>query len=240
MPPNGLGGGAGARSFVERVPAWPARDTCDAELAPLAGVWTGYVLGRNQASTNPPLPAEGRMRLSLGAGGAEGCGSLTFGEPVELAPATDPEAVYPPGTTAASSFSFLEGFAYRLLDASLEGERLRFRIAYSEPWSSWCRLQTPYCDKTFGGFHCSTVTAFNDHGDGTCFVIDASTGRDLAPVSCAQAGYCRNDDLCLCDGAGCDANVNSTTSIEFDLHVSSDDATGSASDQVAHLKKVVE
>jgi hypothetical protein len=211
--PWGASGGSGP-VVVTPLPDWPnPAAACDEELGSLRGTWRGSAL--DSSTVNGSWPD---FTVSLAADRAEPCGTLTFGDPVSYPPATQADEPYAPG--GLNSLGRLTGFSYTMLDATFDDNRLRFRINWSQPWQSFCQLQTPVCDPEFGGFDCAGVETE------LC-----KRSHDASPHPRMPA--------CVCDWQSCDASLSTTYGdcLIFDFHVTGDSAQGVVGDSTAFLEK---
>ena len=98
--------------------------------------WTGYLENYQFASGSDAIA----LSFATDPTGIV-LGTVTLGAGSPPPPATDPEAVYPPGYTRFSGIT--EGFPFTMAQGTLIGSRLRFTIWVTEVWSGWCALQTP-------------------------------------------------------------------------------------------------
>ena len=205
---------------------WPD-PTCEGGTTPLQGTWSGYVQGSGAGR----YPDMGNLTITLGGDDEALCGTVTFGPPEPLAPATDPEANYPPGYEAAEVLVPVAGFSYTLMNPSLSGSRVQFQIVLSEPFQSWCQLQTPiYTHSTNTGWSC-TPNATTQHTAQGCRQVDECTGEEVF-VPCDQFDTCLNiEPRCACNSSGCDADISSRV-YAFDLRFEADDATGAMDESV--------
>jgi hypothetical protein len=213
------------------LPEWPA-PSCLTEPTPVQGTWTGHILGNSH-----PLAD---FTLSLEAGGSVPCGTLVFDELQSFPVATDAEA---PAPGLPAGIMIVPGFAYTPLEPTIMGDRIQFRISYAEPWRSWCKLQSSYCDEFYGGYYCSDAVNLSLLADGRCTGTD-SKGKALGTLSCAQASTCRDNiggppsgyEICACDVSGCDAN-QSAEGRSFDFLVVGDTAQGVVDNAAAYLAR---
>jgi hypothetical protein len=123
-------GGAGAEAdSVSLLPLGPDADTT-------TQVWIGR-LEKNQFQ-------DGSSRMSMTIDFAPGglvTGTILLGNGALLAPPTDPNAGYPPGT--AGLVTLVEGFPYTLQNGTLQASHLTLQFSLDEVWAQWCSIQTP-------------------------------------------------------------------------------------------------
>jgi hypothetical protein len=138
------------------------------------------------------------------------------------------------GSTPANScwptMQGAEGFQYTMLEASFDGQRLRFTVNRNEPMCAWCGQQTPY-DWGYGDFSCSP----NSQGQsvpGGIAVLPVGTSEwqlwdCLAYIACQPIG----PHYCACSADGCGAGTMVSTGpdgVAFDLVMNGDQLTGPA------------
>lgn len=147
------------------------------------------------------------------------CGTLHIGAGDPPAPATEPDAPYPPredandmllnGKVGVGLASAFPGVEYRLLDVENSSSRLAFSIAYNEVLRSWCGLQT-----RFPGSDSCLPGNYSAAQDLSGCSITPESGMPM-PVPCIKLTYC-TPFICVCDDAGCDAAPTQAT--RFDFH----------------------
>jgi hypothetical protein len=190
----------------------------------LQGTWSGYAQGEGH---------DYDFTLVLGGGEAP-CGTLTFGESQVYPDATDPEVPFPGND---GGFKYLErapGFSYSLLGFEVDGARVRFRVAYSEPYASWCGLQTSYPNPHTGGYSCLPSYGTGVLPNGT----ECTTPDGQHVYECDHYSACLSavQAPCACDSSGCIADVESAGA-SFDLRFDESDASGEMSDKSVFLEK---
>jgi hypothetical protein len=210
---SGNKGGTGGSTVSPASAPWPAQSGCatDPELAGLVGTWDGDL----EDFFLKPLE---HVTLVINGASSDGiCGSFTWGDKPAFPPADNPDALYPPadnwqsfgwGGAANQMLPPVEGFPYTITDS---GERLptvRLGITQSEPWTSFCAIQTPVRDGA--GWTCDHVC------------------RDASDVNATTQFLCGACDplagaICTCDPASCDVVRSSPQS--FDLQLSKDGKT---------------
>lgn len=212
--PGAVGGAPGSVGGKQREPSWPDPTSCtSSEGASIAsGTWNGYVQGKGD---------DFDFTLELHGSSEQPCGTLTFGEPQALLPASDPRSEYRPGGGDYHQVFRAPGFAYTVLSARLDGTRLRFRISFAEPYASWCELQTPYYVDETRDFACAPNIALEETSAGC---VGSYMGRELV-FSCYQFELCSSGAACLCDADGCIAKPEADGSM-FDLELDGDQASG--------------
>jgi len=206
-------------------------------LAPgVAGTWTGYFQGGSPVSTSDAIEfslqtqtdGSGDIRVFIGTG-------------APLPPATSATDYYPPGMMPDPSFDvprLVEGVSYRAHAVTWEGTRLKFFLAQTEAWESWCALQTSYFVNDSDRYNC--IPGFGgtiaEHADGgpMCSTSDVE-GTRQTPVSCAQFSLCQSGQFCTCDSCGCAARsaypgdptaLQTGNASSFDVTFEGDLATG--------------
>lgn len=179
-------------------------------LAPgVAGTWTGYFQGGSPVSTSDAIElslqtqadGSGDIRVIIGTGGS-------------FPPATSPTDYYPPGMMPTEpSFDvprLVEGVSYRAHAVTWQGTRLKFFLAQTEAWQSWCALQTSYFVNDSNRYNC--IPGFggtsSGQGDGAtmCSTSDVQ-GTKQTQVPCAQYSLCWSGQFCTCDSCGCAARA---------------------------------
>jgi hypothetical protein len=210
---SGTGGTGGTAGTPPGGSTWPPQSGCvtDPSLAALIGTWDGEL----EDFFLKPLE---HVHLVIDGASSDGfCGSFTWGDKPPFPLADDPNALYPPadnwqpfgwGGAANQALPPVEGFPYTITDS---GERLptvRLGITQSEPWRSWCGIQTPVADA--GTWTCDHVCRDGSNED--------VTHQFLCGACDPQAGA-----VCVCDQSSCGAVQSSKQS--FDLTLSADGKT---------------
>jgi hypothetical protein len=208
-------GTSGSSSVPPEVPPllpWPEPSACQAsepsETNPMAGVWHGYVQGEDTPFT-----------VFFGEGPEGPCGTITWGEPQTLEPATDPDAEYlEAGINYKNPFR-VDGFAYTLFDIRLDGPRLRFTSSLAQPYESWCALQTPVWVPDLSQYSCGPNVSARVAGD-HCYMLDGTE------VNCVRLGTCNTvSPPCACDAEQCQASFE-VLGDQLDLRLDGDSASG--------------
>jgi len=218
---------------------------CDVATAALsnsvAGEWQGYFENYSLSVENQSLAADDSLSISiLVANDGTLSGHVTMGRATPPAPATDPAAVWPPGTDLDRvSFSsdypaYIAGYAYQAHDIRWEARRLRFEIDRYEPWQSWCQLQLPSAnpDGSLGCLPANANAAVGRLNDPQCVVFD--TAGAVSPVSCAQEILCR---MCTCDANGCGAASTPVYTFDVALRDGVGDGTSSLTSSPIRLNQ---
>jgi hypothetical protein len=205
------------------LPTWPGVDDCTANSdLPIVGTWHGYVESQGAPWDTLTLVIRGASV----AGGV--CGALTVGSGTPPAPATDPDHVYSLAPTGYIPH-VVPGYTFTLLGGTTDGTRVRFSLSESEPWRSWCQLQTSYdwnLDPTTHDCRCVPDWRVSGMSDGTCRMVASPPFTDII-VDCNKVSTCiATPPPCTCVAAGCDGNL-STTNVAFDLSFAADQAEGS-------------
>jgi hypothetical protein len=128
-----------------------------------------------------------------------------------LAPATDPDVVYPPGYTSVGQVA-LEGFSFTMLAGAWSGSRLTFNIQSKELWSGWCGLQ-----KTVYDGYC--LPNWEEVSCGGCCLKSPDGGT--LPVDCGKlnSGLCDWGSPCACSETPCSVNLDpAKADLTFDLN----------------------
>jgi hypothetical protein len=166
------------------------------KLSDYAAVWEGYAEAYEFDSGSD------RIKLTLDENGA---GTLEVGDAPPIPAATDPDLDYPVGTGGATgpNVGLRSGYAYGVLDASVEVRRLRLGIDLYELYGDWCAMQTPYVDQ-YGAYGCLPNGSISNNFDGTCDVEDPVTEESLT-ANCGKVGMCVGVGVCACTADGCGA-----------------------------------
>jgi hypothetical protein len=209
-------------------PEWPDSEECVPGTLPnLEGVWEGLVQGEPLGPMAAP-----DVTIEIVGSNTDGqpCGSVRFGEDTELPPPSDPDDYYPP--SAAELFRYddpfgwstsrvgpLSGAAYTIQDASVDGLRLSWVVAFEEPYRGWCALQTPVPSELVSQdcYNCigeeSAATSWT-LGEDNCFLAEKS-------LSCGRLSLCLGG-LCWCSADECEAR--NLTKLSFEVLVDDEDA----------------
>jgi hypothetical protein len=189
----------------EALEPLPSQTDCatDPELAGIVGTWEGQL----EDAFFRPIQ---RLRVVInGASSAGFCGTVTWGDKSAPPPAEDPSAVYPPAEYWSANpvigfASAIEGFPYTIAASGQRLPSLKLGIVSTEPWQSFCGLQTPILDDSRWGcieqtaarhFLVSTV----DYS-GYCDVQTPAGNHSYSQMQC-QA--CDPGGICICDSAHC-------------------------------------
>jgi hypothetical protein len=222
-------------------PEWPDSEECvPGALPDLEGTWDGLVQGEALGQLAGP-----EITVEIVGSNASGkpCGSVRFGEDVELPPPSDPDSYYPEGTKevfryddpfgwSASRVGPIPGAAYTIQEASVDGLRLNWTVAYEQPYRAWCALQEPVpselvtqnCYNCVGGESAETGWVL---GEDACSLAGKS-------VPCFRLGMCLGG-LCWCSEDECDArNLDKLT---FDILLDGDEMQGVVGDRAVWLKR---
>jgi hypothetical protein len=211
-------GGSGPRADAGPLPPWPTPTQCPpAGSSPLVGEWVGHI-------ENYAFPSGSNLvHLFIeGADDTSFCGSVIFGAGPLPPPATNPDVGYPPGAdiqnlhfTPAWNAPY-EGFNYRLMNAAVSGNDIRYGVYTYELWNSWCVLQTSYLTER-GDFRCITngigekSSEAGTDGGAECAIVDSS---NRTVVDCDKLVLCGGpsvfDAVCECNAAGCMAHSFNT------------------------------
>jgi hypothetical protein len=156
------------------------------------------------------------MTLSVGPDGVA-TGTLLLGDGALLAPPSDPNVGYPPGTqfpTFPSPLGFFEGFPYTMLDGHLNGSKLTFGLADAELWAQWCSLQ-------------KLSSASPDPDGGVMYRCGAGTNGDPS----VSHFYLCSTYACDCSATACRGS-QIAPNLSFDLTISGTTADGDISGEL--------
>jgi len=237
------------------LPDWSELTQCTATPdSPIVGKWSGYVEAADPEDT---------FTLDIrGASETAGvCGTLTFSRPYtdpsipadyEFSPVTDPELGYPPEFGMIAAFTQpWPSFANTLLQGTLEGQRVRFVVATTEPWREWCSLQTPVAgvDGTYGCLagKAPPVPVVRCAADGACTLTNPLSGGPQ-PVDEGKAALCGallfhprgttgGSATCVCNASGCAARADQSYPL-LDLIFDGSEADGTKEGQRVRLQRV--
>jgi hypothetical protein len=154
-------------------------------------------------------------------------GSIDFGDGPQLPPPSDPNVGYPPGCNG--SMKAYEGFWFTLLGGTLTAQRVQLGLWSAEIYNAWCKLLTPYqgwvCGDNWGGGGCA-----NGLEAGCC--TNPPDGGATVHLDCCKFQLCQaNTGVCICDNAGCNANIPPIlpqwADLLFDMHLSGTNLDGS-------------
>ena len=214
-----VGGGGTLGSPPADLPPWPVQSGCptDPERSTLVATWDGDI-------EDFFLKSFEHVRVVIEGASATGiCGTITFGTQPPLPPADDPDVLYPPserwkpfgyGGAPAQYLSPVDGFAYTITDSGVRLPTLRLEATLTEPWQSFCELQTPVEESRLpdSDYTCSYSKAACESG--------APQPEDLA----FRCGACApSAPLCQCDASSC--GVPRSSKQPFDLTLSADEQT---------------
>jgi hypothetical protein len=199
-----------------RLPGWPAPTMCPPYVpSPLTGQWVGHI-----DSYHFPSGSDLVHIFIEGADATSLCGSITFGVGPLPPPATDPDVGYPPGASldrnSIAWYAPYEGFNYRLADATVIGNDMRFTIRGYEVWKSWCVLQTSYPSEGDAAYRCrqqgtpASSTESGADGGTECFIVDTFGQSHM--IDCDKMNLCGgvggSDSVCDCNATGCNAHAS--------------------------------
>jgi len=201
----------------------PTSESCEnGPQLPIVGSWTGYVENQKWASGSDVI----HMTIT-NANDTLACGSISLGDKPSPPPATDPTMSYPPGefdptrTPEAWDIStfidYTEGFVMPSTQGKVSGTRLQFQVNWASTWDAWCGLQTPVADFT-GRFSCLDSGSIDDAG------CHSSTGE---LVDCGRFMLCAGGAFCDCTAQWCQAWHQNCDTLDFDMQIAADAATGS-------------
>ena len=215
--------GEGTCTDISPLPQWPSATDCVGtnDLA-LVGKWHGYI-----ENEDPPWD---ELFLDIKGANSSGlCGTLAVGSATPPAPATDPTHGYPPGVSNFLGWQLIPGYPMTLLGGTTDGARIRFRVAPTEGYKSWCKLQTPYGHGD--GLGCGCVPSGPSMGGPSGCVITDQLTQVTRTFDCDQAGLCdplgNGSPVCACNASGCDAVDLDLSAGRFDMVVRGDTIEGS-------------
>lgn len=225
VPDGSAPGNDGQTTTTSFVPVGTSGHTCAPPQFPgdhpydlpagTEGAWTGYVEGGTLGLSSDAVG----LTLDHAADGSSQI-HIVYGVAAPPPPATSATEPYLIDTNTigpSAPSAPIEGFAYTAhnVDWQAFGQqwRLRFLIDNSEPWGSWCRLQSSYETTYPGGveYGCLPNTGGGGSVSGpgvapTCWLNDSAGNRGPS-VSCAQFSLCLGNYVCGCDECGCDMQV---------------------------------
>jgi hypothetical protein len=212
------------------LPMWPDSTSCLAAsaatgISSLVGTWQGYV-------ENASAPWDNVILTITGASVTGGvCGTLAVGAGPAPAPATDPNLGYPPDATPTSfggATGFVSGAPLTLQMGTTDGTRVRFSVAPTEAWRSWCQLQSSFTDDQ----SCNCLPPFSSTmmaAAGAPSALDSckvKTAASTLTLNCRKLFLCNDfNPLCVCNASSCDAENSETD--DFDLRFTADMGEGS-------------
>lgn len=192
------------------------------EPGPFTGTWKGYVENHQFEDGSDAL------KMTLASVTASVSGQVTLGDSPPLPPPSDPNVGYPPGVSGGGPGGWQKvypGFAYSLLEASFDGQRLQAKIALAEPFKQWCELQTSYVDEVNPGMYACLPNWGGAGSNGACFQENPKTGQKVS-VDCGKFELCAlGGSPCKCSASGCTAEL--TAGIKFDIVLAPPKADGS-------------
>lgn len=191
-------------------------------LDAFVGNWDGYLAAYTFADNSD------RVRISISK---EGAGTVRFGDQEIFAQPTNQTDTYPPTFPALGGLPYgpalpstWPGFLFDLVEIRAEATRLKATATSTQPFDTWCRLQTPYFIDT-GIYACTPCDYSLDLGVAVAIscksYASCSGGRipdpDFAtvPITCEQEALCahgyfdnntgfkNNGSICACDASGC-------------------------------------
>ncbi|MFZ5891973.1 MAG: hypothetical protein ACOY0T_13035 [Myxococcota bacterium] len=164
-------------------------------------IWEGYT---HDPSDRPMQ----RWLLSLVVGDdGHLCGTAYFGADGEgpLDPPSDPNAAYPPGVEIVSeqvkgSWPFAvapwPGTTYTIIEGTQLGTTWRIRLAASELYTKWCRIQESF---PYGDHYQCVGPVF--YAADQCYYYDSRVVEHEA--SAMKCSACEEGRVCTCDAKGC-------------------------------------
>jgi len=174
------------------------------------GEWTGYL-------ENFQWSLDDSIKISIAVAPNETLsGQVVLGKDIPPAPATDPNAPWPPSVDLVTPLlpPYIPGFIYTAQNIRWESQRLRFTIAQYEAWQPWCELQHSY--QTGDTFSCIPGSGGVGNAQG-CFATN-DAGDIIGPVECFKLyPFCGGFGPCSCDAAGCSARTDASHSFDIAL-----------------------
>jgi hypothetical protein len=212
------------------MPLLPLGPLADANVT--KQVWTGHLVRDQFPDGSNTLT----MTIDFAPGG-QVTGSILLGNGALLAPPTDPNIGYPPGSPGA--VTLVEGFPYTIRNAALVASHLTLQFAESEVWTQWCALQTSYphpsgCTGAVPGcdagilvvYDCDSLWGAGVGPNGCGYLLPDGS---LSTIDCAKGWFCNEPDgVCQCSATGC--QVRSTSDFaHLDLVLADAKANGALS-----------
>jgi hypothetical protein len=194
--------------------------------------WTGYEEARKFSSGSDAIA----LTFAIDAAGVVK-GTVVFGMGTPPAPATDPNASYPPDLVQGgvvqnpipTALGYVaEGYSYAFDGGSFDGHRLRIDVNTAQLWTSWCALQTQAAD---GSSSClppwpAMGTSSTPKGAFDTCEIQNPQDQKWYSVTCVKLGLCSAGvSPCACTPAGC-TTVAEGFGSSFDLFVEGTSASG--------------
>jgi hypothetical protein len=123
----------------------------------------------------------------------------------------------------------VQGYAFTLLQGTVQASRVRFGIGYAQVWRDWCALQSVCLvsrntDPANRVYSCAPNWPARGGPNG-CILTDPVSGQDI-PFDCNKYHLC-SAGPCECTEAGCVARVESSAT--FDMQFRNDELSGSGS-----------
>src|SRR5947207_7378514 len=121
----------------------------------------------------------------------------------------------------------VEGYAFTLLQGTVQSSRVRFGIGYPQVWRDWCALQSVCLDRVnteFPRYTCAPNGPARGGPNG-CIITDPVSSQDI-PIDCNKFHLCSGGP-CECTEAGCAARIESSAT--FDMQFRNDELSGSGS-----------
>lgn len=210
----------------------PTDESCEnGPQSPMVGSWTGYVENQKWASGSDVIHI-----VIANANDSLACGTVSLGDAPPPPPATDPNVGYPPGafdpvrySGSSSGGTFIEnteGFVWPMAQPKVTGSRLQFQVRWTATWDAWCALQTPVVSwSSLRDINGNVIPSYTCLDEG----VTDDTGchaHDGSLVDCGRYTLC-SGTMCTCTADGCQPwNANCDT-LDFDMQVAADVATGS-------------
>jgi hypothetical protein len=182
-------------------------------ISDYAARWDGY------AEAYTFRDGSDRLRLTLDEAGN---GTLEVGDSAALPPATDPTVGYPTTGWDFSTNAFLSrlapGFQYPIYGAHVETQRIRLGADFHDLWTTWCSMQTPYCQNCGQTpmpppvYECGPIPTYTDPIAHDCRGATEG-GIGEMPIDCAKQVLCDSPPpctdctialpVCTCDATSC-------------------------------------
>ncbi len=229
VPTLGAGGGGGLSAggagstggSGQNAPPLGCRT--DPGYSAVVGTWDGDL------EDDSPRPVE-HIRIVISGANFDGlCGTLTWGEKTPFPPADDPNALYPSadywtpfgyGGSPAQFLPPVEGFPYTLTGNAARLPNVQLSVVQSEPWTSWCQLQTPVLvnDESrpaTNGWACAHVGS------------ECDASPNISADEAFMCGACEaTGPLCTCSSASCYVVKDSKQAFILTLSADSQTLTG--------------
>ena len=98
-------------------------------------------------------------------------------------------------------------------------------VISTEPWRSWCALQTPVPDQlATTGWSCVSARSSTVDDDGHCLLVSATSSEPLPEMLCF--GCHSHSAFCECNATECAPQLNQEPTFELSLSADGNALTG--------------